>query len=85
MLKEQLKPKFVSYDKIDIKEKIIGAGFKTGGIWFALICDTNYENQEEFSIRIRQFRPKIVEHMIKRKERWLEQNRNNPEIKKKKD
>ena len=49
---------------------------------FKLIRDVNFETKEKFNERSKEFVAKFRPLLIKKKEQWLELNRNNPDIKK---
>ncbi|MHA1239588.1 MAG: hypothetical protein ACTSQU_02230 [Promethearchaeota archaeon] len=49
---------------------------------FKLMRDINLETEEQFIKRTREFLLKYPPFIIEKKERWLEENRDNPEIKK---
>lgn len=62
----------------------LGAGFQLSRFSsFKLVREENFETKEKFKERSKEFIAKFRPLIIKKKEQWLELNRNNPEIKKK--
>ena len=63
----------------------LGCGFSMiNGLSFKLLREANFETKDNFKERSREFVVKFRPLLIKKKEQWLELNRNNPEIKKSK-
>lgn len=62
-----------------------GTGFVLSrGTDFKLVRGEDFETKEKFKERSKEFIAQFRPLLIKKKEEWLELNRNNPEIKKKK-
>ncbi|UCC19314.1 MAG: hypothetical protein JSV62_14610 [Promethearchaeota archaeon] len=61
----------------------LGTGFSISlTLPFKLVREENFETKESFEKRSKEFVAKFRPLIIEKKEEWLRQNRNNPEIKK---
>lgn len=58
-----------------------GKGISTEGVDLNLIRNENFETKEKFETRVREFLIKFPPLIIEKKEQWLKQNLDNPEIK----
>jgi len=83
-------PPLQIYDTWENIKSIVSVGkFGTGfvlsrGTDFKLVRGEDFETKEKFKERSKEFIAQFRPLLIKKKEEWLELNRNNPEIKKKK-
>ena len=76
------------YDRLEEVQGMISMGgarftLSRGLMGFKLLRDKNLETKEQFTERSREFILKFSLFIIEKKEHWLEENRDNPEIKKK--
>ncbi len=86
MTKRKAPPKQVysSWDKFDtiVSKGKSSVGINARFVEFRLVREENYESKEKFKDRLKEFIAKFRPLLIKKKEQWLELNRDNPEIKK---
>ncbi|MFW9818806.1 MAG: hypothetical protein ACFFE5_04285 [Candidatus Thorarchaeota archaeon] len=62
--------------------KVVGSGFSFYPADLKVVRDENYESKEKFKERSRKFVSTIAPYAIERKKKWLAENQDNPEIKK---